>query len=242
MNLTVAIPTLNEESDLLRTLNSLEFANEILIVDSGSTDNTVKIAKDHGCKVINHPFKSFADTRNFADSQAKNDWILSIDADVVVPPQLAKEISLLSNNPAVYKIGRINIIWGKPILHTDWGSSDDCHIRLYHKKLGTWDSEVHEQFVSTTPPKTLKNNLLHYNYETIEEFVTKLNSYSDIESKKRIMIDEKFSLLKMFYQAKYDFLKRFFYKLGFLDGYRGLFLSYLQGIYYLTVGIKQKTK
>lgn len=241
MKITVVIPTLNEEKDLPRTLKSLGFADEILVVDSGSTDKTIQIAKDFGAKVIQHPFQNFADTRNFADRSAKNDWILSIDADVVVPKELVNEMLALPDTPKAYKIGRINMIWGKPILHTDWGPKDDNHIRLYHKSLGSWTSQVHETFISKTPPRELKNYLIHYNYETISEFITKLNSYSDIAAKKTPK-SNKFWFFKIIYNAKYDFFKRYFYKLGFLDGYHGFFLSYLQGIYYLSVGIKQKTQ
>ncbi len=232
MKLTVVIPTLNEEKDLPRTLKSLKFADEILVVDSGSVDRTVQIAKDFGAKVINHPFQNFADTRNFADKGAKNDWILSIDADVVVPKKLIEEIHALPDSPSAYKIGRVNMIWNKPIMHTDWGPKDDNHIRLYHKSLGSWTSEIHETFVSKSPPRQLKNYLTHYNYETISEFINKLNSYSDIAAKKKPE-SSKFW---------FDFLKRYFYKLGFLDGYHGFFLSYLQAIYYLSLGIKQKTQ
>ncbi len=242
MLITVVIPTLNEEKDLPRTLESLSFANEVLIIDSGSTDKTLEIAKKNNCVVIHHAFKDFAQTRNFGDQHARNDWILSIDADVVVPQKLINEIKSLKEESAVYKVGRINKIWGKSILYADWAPLDDCHIRLYHRSLGSWSSRVHEQFVSSQKPKVLKNYLVHYNYETITEFITKLNSYSDIVSSKTPKQTNQFWFLKMIYQAKYDFLKRYFYKLGFFDGYHGLFLSYLQALYYLSVGIKKRTQ
>lgn len=242
MQISVVIPTLNEEKDLPRTLSSLKFAKEILVIDSGSTDNTVQIAEDFGCKVVFHPFSNFADTRNFGDKNASCDFILSIDADVTVPQSLVNEIISLPQTPSSYKIGRINIIWGKPILHTDWGPADDNHIRLYHRSLGSWSFDVHETFVSKSPSKQLKNFLTHYNYETVSEFIGKINSYSEIQARKLIDSGEKKSFFKMIYQSKYDFFKRYLYKLGFLDGYRGLFLSYLQAVYYLSVGIKQKTK
>lgn len=241
MKLTVVIPTLNEEKDLPRTLKSLQFADEVLIVDSGSTDDTLKITKKHGCAIIHHDFQNFADTRNFADSHARNDWILSIDADVVVPKELEAEIESLPDIPSVYKIGRINIIWGKEILHTDWGPKDDNHIRLYHRSLGNWQSAVHEQFITKSNPKQLKSYLLHYNYATVSEFIHKLNLYSDIEAKKRRLKGEKFSLLKLFLEPSKDFLKRYLYKLGFLDGFHGFFLSLLQAIYYLAVNVKLRT-
>ena len=238
MKLTAVIPTLNEETDLPRTLKSLKFANEILVIDSGSTDQTVTIAKKFGCKVLHHQFKNFADTRNFADKNATNNWILSLEADVVVTNELAQEISHLSETPSIYKIGRINIIWDKPILHTDWGPKDDNHVRLYHRSLGSWHNQVHEQFIARINPKQLKNYLWHYNYQTVSEFIHKINSYSDLEVKKRKQRGQKFSYFQLFWEPATDFLKRFFYKLGFLDGLHGFFLSCLQAIYYLVVNIK----
>lgn len=239
--LTVVIPTLNEETDLPRTLKSLNFATEVLVIDSGSTDRTVNIATKAGANVLHHQFKNFADTRNFADKNAKNDWILSLEADVVVPSSLAEEISTLKDNPAVYKIGRINYIWDKPILHTDWGPKDDSHIRLYHRSLGHWGGEVHEQFETKSQPKQLKNYLLHYNYATVSEFISKINSYSEIEAQKRRTQGERFSYFKFFFEPLKDFIKRYFYKLGFLDGLHGFFLSLLQAIYYLVVNIKLRS-
>lgn len=236
--LTVVVPTLNEEQDLPRTLKSLAFADEILIVDSGSTDKTLAIAKKFGCRSVHHDFKNFADTRNFADHHAHNDWILSLEADVVVTPDLANEIINLPEEPAVYRLGRINIIWGKEILHSDWGPKDDNHIRLYHRSLGSWSSAVHEQFIGKKEPKQLKSYLLHYNYASVTEFISKINSYSDLEAKKRKQNGQKFSYLNLLFEPVKDFLKRYLYKLGFLDGLHGFFLSLLQAIYYLVVNIK----
>ena len=238
MQLTVAVPALNEERDLPRTLNSLSFAAEVLVIDSGSTDSTIKIAKDFGATVISHPLVDYASQRNFADQVAKYDWVLSLEADVVVPEALASEIKVLKDDPAVYRLGRINVIWQKPILHTDWGPKDDNHIRFYHRTLGRWESIVHEQFVTTSNPKQLKNHLVHYNYETVSEFISKINSYSDFEAQKRKQKGQKFSYSRLFFEPVKDFLKRYFYKLGFLDGFHGFFLSLLQAIYYVVVNIK----
>lgn len=240
MRLTVVIPTLNEEEDLPRTLTSLTFADEILVIDSGSTDQTVAIARKAGARVIHHPFKNFSDTRNYGDAHAKNDYILSIDADVVVTKELAAEMSALSNEPAVYKIPRVNIIWGKPILHTDWGPKDDNHIRLYHRSLGKWGNLIHEQYQAKVAPLQLKNHLLHYNYNTVTEFIAKINSYSDLEVARRKKDQVKYSLARLISEPARDFTKRYFYKLGFLDGFHGLFLSLLQALYYLVVNIKLK--
>ena len=208
------------------------------MIDSGSTDKTIEIAKKFGAKVINHPFKSFSDTRNFGNDQAKGDWILSIEADVIVLARIgSKKFDWQSSqtNTTAYFIPRLNLIWGKPIRHTDWGPKDDCHIWLYKKGSGEWQSLVHEEYVKTkrTVGK-LKNYLVHKNYETISEFIEKINRYSDLAVKQHNSFPGWWFLR--------DFFKRYFYKLGFLDGYHGLFLSYLQSVYYLTLSVKNKTK
>ncbi len=237
MKLTVVIPTLNEQTDLPATLESAKFAEEILVVDSGSSDETVKIAKKFKAKVITHPFIDYASQRNFADKQAIGDWILSVDADVIIPIPLAQEItSVISqddSNLRAYYIGRQNEIWGSVVKHADWGPNDDCHIRLYRKGSGYWQSNVHEQFVTALPNSKLKNYLYHLNYRTISEFIDKADQYSSLSADQRPI---------SLWQAKYDFLKRYIYKLGFLDGLKGLFLCYLQSIYYLNLYIKQKSK
>lgn len=235
--LTVVIPTLNEEKDLYKTLSSVrDLADEILVIDSGSTDKTVEIAKNYGAKVIHHLFTSFSDTRNFGDEEAKGDWILSLEADVFVSPELGQEIRQVieENKHSAYFIPRLNLIWGKPIYHTDWGPKDDTHIWLYQKGSGEWQSLVHEEFVPKGSVGKLRNHLIHKNYETINEFIDKVDRYSNLAVKQKNSYPSWWFLR--------DFFKRYFYKLGFLDGYHGLFLSYLQSVYYLTLSVKNSAK
>ena len=237
MKLTVVIPTLNEEKDLPTTLSSIKnLADEIVIIDSGSTDNTTKIARNAGAQVIPRPFISFSDTRNFGDKNSKGDWILSIEADVFVTKELAKEIELASDddNYSAYHIGRENIIWGAPVLHADWGPKDDRHIWLYQKGAGEWQGQVHEEYISTGNVGFLKNHLIHRNYETVSEYINKIDRYSELALKQKQSFPSWWFIR--------DFLKRYFYKLGFLDGYRGIFLCYLQSIYYLTFTVKKETQ
>jgi glycosyltransferase involved in cell wall biosynthesis len=236
MKLTVVIPTLNEEKDLPNTIRSVkDIASEVVVIDSGSTDRTLEIAKGFDAKVVNHPFVSFSDTRNFGDQVANEGWILSIEADVTISPELAQEIlrAIESEIYSAYLIPRLNIIWGKPIHHTDWGTKDDTHIWLYKKGSGAWKSLIHEEFFTTKPVGKLKNYLVHKNYETISEFIEKINRYSDLA------VRQKNSFPGWWFLR--DFFKRYFYKLGFLDGYRGLFLSYLQAVYYFTLTVKNHT-
>lgn len=238
MQVSAVIPVKNEATDLPRLIKSLAFADEVIIVDTGSTDNSIEIALEHGAKVIREDFIDFSQIRNYGSQLAKNDWILALDADNEVPPALAHQIIALPDTPAAYKIGRINYIWGKPILHADWGPADDCHIRLYHRSNGQWSSQIHEQFQTTLPVKTLSAPLNHYNYTTISEFIDKLNRYSDLEARRRHTQKQTASLLRLFGEPLYDFGKRYFYKLGFLEGLHGFYLCILQAIYYLTVNIK----
>ena len=236
MKLTIVIPTLNEEKDIYKTLSSIkDLADEILVIDSGSTDKTIDIAKQYGARVENHPFVSFSETRNFGDQEAKGEWVLSIEADVFISPKLAIEIraALDSEQYSAYFIPRLNLIWGKPIRHTDWGPKDDTHIWLYKKGSGVWKSLVHEEFHTNKPVGKIKNFLVHNNYENISEFIEKLNRYSNLADKQK-------NKYPWWWFAR-DFFKRYFYKLGFLDGYHGLFLSYLQAVYYITLSVKNKS-
>jgi (heptosyl)LPS beta-1,4-glucosyltransferase len=235
--LSVIIPTLNEEQDLPECLASLnDLKAEVIVVDSGSADKTTAIAKEFGAKVVHHLFSSYSDTRNFGDGLAQGEWIFSIEADVTVSPELVKEILIAINSDRfdAYLIGRVNIIWGKRILHTDWGPKDDCHIWLYRRGVGEWRSLVHEEYVTQKRIGRLNNYLIHKNYETVSEFIDKINKYSDLALKQKNFYPNWWFLR--------DFFKRYFFKLGFLDGFRGLFLSYLQSVYYLTLSVKRYSK
>jgi len=237
MKLSVIIPTLNEEKDLPDCLSSLKgLAKEIIVVDSGSTDKTTAIARKFGAKVVQHPFISYSDTRNFGDSVAMGDWTLSLEADITVSPELSAEIleAIRSDRFDAYFLSRLNIIWGAPVLHTDWGPKDDTHIWLYRRGVGEWKSLVHEEFVTDKNVGRLKNFLIHKNYETVSEFIEKINKYSDLAVRQKNYFPNWWFLR--------DFFKRYFYKLGFLDGFRGLFLSYLQAVYYLTLMVKRYLK
>lgn len=236
--LSVVIPTLNEEKDLPDTLKSLEPLNaEIIVIDSGSKDKTKEISMSYGAKFVYHLFQGFDSQRNYADTITSGEWILSIEADVVISPDLAREISeaIKNNKVNAYFIPRKNIIWGKIINHTNWGPKDDCHIWLYRRNSGRWQGKVHEEYIPKNGPVgTLNNYLVHKNYETVSEFIDKIDKYSEFS----VANHNSTSLI----EPVVEFFRRYFYKLGFLDGYRGLFLSYLQSIYYMSLFVKINTK
>ena len=221
--LTVTIITLNEEKDLPRCLESIKkLADEIVVVDSGSTDHTVDIARKYTAKVFKRKFDNYANQKNFAAQKASGVWILSLDADEEVESQLASEIASCINNKTLkycaYSIPRKNIIFGK------------------------WRGDVHEEVEVDGYVGKMNGAKIHHQYRTLKEFFAMMNRYSEFESEEIIRKGGNFSLFKMICIPKYNFLVRYFYRLGFLDGWRGFMLSYLMAIYHLIVWVKVWTK
>lgn len=239
--LTVTIITLNEEKDLPRALRSVKsLADEVIVVDSGSTDKTVEIAKKFGAKVYFRKFDNYSNQKNYAAQKATGDWILSLDADEEITPKLAKEIRKVigENRFVAYSMPRKNIILGKFIRYTRWQPELDRHIWLWRRDRGRWVGEVHEEVVVDGEVGRLRNAKIHYQYETIAQFLEMMNRYSQFEAEERVKKGIKFSYFRLFFDPVYNFLVRFFYRLGFLDGWRGFVLSYLMAIYHLEVWIK----
>jgi len=250
MKISTTIITLNEEKHIKRCINSVKpFSDEIVVVDSGSSDETVKIAKRAGTKVFTHTFKNFADQKNYAASKTKHTWIFSIDADEEVTKELQEEILQLneSDTIAAFSIPRRNYILGEFIKYTRWQPELDRHIWLFNKNKARWDGDIHEEIVVEGTVGKLKAPKNHYQYETVREFVEMMNSYSEIESKQKHDLGIRFRYVHLLVQPVYNFSVRYIYRLGFLDGWRGFVLSYLMGIYHFQVWAKlwslyEKTK
>ena len=245
--LSVTIITLNEEKDLARCLESVGgFADEIVVVDSGSKDKTVEIAKKFGAKVFVRKFDAYANQKNFALGKTSGDWTFSIDADEEVSPELAEEIkgAVRSDRFVAYTIPRQNIIFGKFIKHTRWDPELDRHVWLWKKGSGRWVGDVHEEVLVDGPVGALKNVKVHHQYETVSEFFDMIDRYSELEATEKTKKGTKFDLLRLFLDPFYNFCVRFFYRKGFLDGWRGFVLSYLMAVYHFNVWIKiwQKQK
>lgn len=239
MKISAVIITLNEEKNIARCLASIsDWVDEIILVDSGSFDKTVEIAKNYGAKIYGRRFDNYANQKDFANGRATNDWILSLDADEEITRELAKEVQKELENPKYdgYLIPRRNIIFGKEIKHTRW--SPDKHIWLFNKQKGKWVGDVHEEVRVRGEVGELKNAKVHYSHPTVSEFFRMLNSYTDLEAEKKIKNKESFSLFKVFLDSLKSFIGRYFYKFGFLDGWRGFVLSYLMAIYRMTTWIK----
>lgn len=220
----------------LRSL--MKWAWEIVLVDSGSKDKTLEIARKYGCKIYQRRFDDFASQKNFALSKTSGEWVLSIDADERIPEELAEEISLAiqSEKYQGYLIPRRNFILGGEIKHSRW--SPDKHVWLWKKGYGRWVGEVHEEVVVDGNVTELKSAKLHYQDKTVKEFIRTNNHYSTLLSQKMYDSGIRFSFLRMVKATAFEFIVRFFYKLGFLDGWRGVVLAVLMAYYQLQVWLK----
>lgn len=243
--ISVVMITLNEEKDLPSALKSVKkLADEIVVVDSGSTDKTVEIAKKFGAKVYEREFDNYANQKNFALSKAKGDWVLALDADEEISPELSQEIRARIKNDKDYYIAysmpRKNIILGKFIRYSRWQPEFERHsIWLFQKDKGRFVGDVHEKVVLERGEiGRLENSKIHYQYETVAQFMGMMNRYSELEAGQKVKEGNKFSLFRLFFDPLYNFLVRYFYRLGFLDCWRGFVLSYLMAIYYLEVWVK----
>ncbi len=182
LTLTVVIIALNEEVNLARTLASVAWADEIVVLDSGSTDRTREVAESFHARFFVEPWKGFAAHKNSALGKATGDWILSLDADEEVEPALAEEIrGVLSANPSVagFWIPRKNFFLGRWIKHG--GFYPDSKLRLFRRGVGQFEDRlVHEDLRLDGTTASLKNNLLHHAYPTLDSYISHMNRYSSL--------------------------------------------------------------
>lgn len=233
-SVTAVVLTHNSAKYLDKTFKSLSFVDKVVLIDGGSTDETLSVAKKHKAVVVTHPFESFAAQRNFGISQTqKYDWVLMVDADEEVSGELSRE--LLSFAKDIYLDGvmvpRKNYIFGKWIEHTDW--YPDLRLVFFRPKLVEYHSDVHETAHFTRGNgnlATAEADLIHHNYDTVEEFVTKnLVRYPREYAKVLRTQGVIFSPALMISKSVGEFMRRFFLCEGYKDGMYGLLLSLLMG-------------
>lgn len=239
-NLSAVIITKNEEKNIIRCIKSISFADEIIVFDSESTDKTVKIAKELGAKVIIHPWTgNYSEQRNLADKYASNEWILQIDADEVVSDELKEELINFLASEQTYEVGAIprkEFFINKWIEYGGW--YPQYKIRLYKKGSGYWTGRVHENYKTNKKVFYFKNPILHYSYLTIEIFLDKFNKYSSYDAQEAVVKNEKFSMIKLFFQPIERFIGRYFFKKGYKDGFHGFICAFVIALNYFLRQIK----
>jgi glycosyltransferase involved in cell wall biosynthesis len=234
LSLSVVIITLNEEANLARTLSSVAWADEIVVLDSGSTDRTREVAESFHAKFFVEPWKGFAAQKNSALQKTTGDWILSLDADEEVEPALAEEIrTVLIANPSVagFRIPRKNFFLGRWIKHG--GFYPDPKLRLFRRGAGTFEERlVHEDLQLDGVTAYLKNSLLHHAYPTLESYIEHMNRYSSLGAQMAVAKRPRgFSLIDIVARPKLTFLYNYVLRLGFLDGREGLLLHAYHATY-----------
>jgi glycosyltransferase involved in cell wall biosynthesis len=238
VSLSVAIIACNEESKLRRTLESVRsIASEIVLVDSGSTDRTVEIARELGAKVFPEAWKGYAAQKNSAIQKCTGDWILSLDADESTSEELANEISELlrrSNDPELpngYYIPRKNFFLHQWIKHG--GFWPDPKLRLFRRGTGQFEERpVHESMKVAGAKGRLRGALLHDAYPTLAGYIAQMNSYSSLGAEMVVAKRQAgFSLADIVVRPAATFLYNYFFRLGFLDGRKGLLLHLYHAVY-----------
>ncbi|MBE7412577.1 MAG: glycosyltransferase family 2 protein [Leptospiraceae bacterium] len=234
MPISACIITLNEEDILESCLKSLDFVDEIIIVDSHSTDRTLEIAKKYKAKTFLRKFDNYVNQKNYCLKKASHDWVLALDADEVVSQKLKQEILLLKENifskyDAFY-LPRLSFYLGQWIYHGGW--YPNYQIRLFKKSISKFEGQlVHEKVITTGKLSYLKNSLLHYSYKNISDHLKFIDKYSDLTAKERFREGKSCSVVLAVGKAFWKFVWMYFFRLGFLDGKAGLIISIL-GSYY----------
>ncbi len=238
MGLSVAIVAMNEEAAIGQTLESVRWADEIVLVDSGSTDRTCDIAREFGAKVLQKEWPGFSLQKSFAFENCTQEWILSLDADEVVSPELAEEIRAAIGNPDAasgYWIPRKNLFMGKWIRFG--GFYPDPKLRLFRRGRGFMTGTEPHPRIDLNPEfdqrtGCLKNQMVHDAYPTLSSYMAHMNSYSLAGAKAAVANGYRgFSILDIVLRPMATFIYNYFFRLGFLDGREGLLLHLYHAVY-----------
>jgi hypothetical protein len=237
--ISAVIITGNEENNIKDCLKSVQWADEIIVVDSESTDNTVEIAKEFTDKVYTQKWLGYANQKSYAISLVRNEWILSLDADERVTPDLSNEIlnyDLENTNYSAFKMKRENYFIGKKIDHCGWGN--DYQLRLFRRsKTKLNERLVHEGFIVDGEVSKLKNSIIHYSYTNLKDGLYKINIYSSLEAQEKHN-RKKVTTLRIVLYPVLAFVQHYFIRKGIKDGKHGLMVSLMHAITKLQVQMK----
>lgn len=227
MKISAIIPTLNEEIHIEDSIKSVDFADEIIVIDSYSTDRTIEIAKKYPVKIVQRVFDNFSSQKNFAIDLAKNDWIYILDADERVTPDLKSEILNIDEKTTKYVGFYVNRKFYLGDIHIKYtGCQRDKVIRLFRKSKCKYNGlKVHETIVANGPLGFFKHKLDHFSYRDFDHYMTKQRLYAKIQAQQLHENGQKVTLFHLFLKPVISFIIHFVIRLGFLDGKSGFLIS-----------------
>lgn len=240
---SAVIITYNEEANIRRTLQQLHWCDEIVIVDSYSTDNTVSICREFDCTIYFKEFDGYGDQKRFAVSKASHNWVLCIDADEVLSPQLVREIISISPAEAQLHAGfsfRMNLVFlGKEFRHGK--ESGRYFTRLINKQLGGFTNDkVHEAIRVNGPVKKLNHIILHYSYTSLHQCLEKNNRYSTYSAEMAFSKGKDKPMLVILLGLPFNFIKYYFIERNMLNGVKGFYWSVFSSYYHFSKHVKLK--
>jgi glycosyltransferase involved in cell wall biosynthesis len=229
------IITKNAEKHIKACVESVKWADEIIVVDAFSDDATVEIAKELGCKTVQHKFEGFGAQRNFALQQCSYEWVICLDSDERISARLKSEMEKeLQNSPqgVVFAAPRKSMFINRWIMHSGW-YPDYRHPVLFNKNRIKYKNQlVHEDIDYKGKINYFKGDILHYPYDSVKQFVAKSDYYTDLRAKEMFEKGKKFGVLNLIFNPCAMFLKMYVFKRGFLDGLTGFVLALLYSCFY----------
>ena len=233
MKISATIITFNEQGKIARAIESLRCCDEVVVVDSGSSDPTVETAAKLGARVVESPWRGYAEQKNYATGQASYDWILSIDADEALSEALEGEIwHIKKNGPQfdAYTMPRMAQYLGRWIMHSGW--YPDRKVRLYDRRKARWVGDfVHESVDVDGSIGHLQCNLLHYTFDSLSEHLKSTDRYTTLAAQELVARRQKIDWVDLALDPCWTFLRTYFVRAGFLDGVEGLTIAFMASFY-----------
>jgi glycosyltransferase involved in cell wall biosynthesis len=230
--ITATIITYNEQDHIAQAIASLSCCDEVLVVDSGSTDRTLEIAAEHGARVLSRNWEGYSSQKNFAAKEARHDWILSVDADEQLSAELSGEILKWKQSPAgaAGSMPRRSNYFGRWIRHSGW--YPDRKIRLYDRRCARWRGDfVHEALEVDGTVTPLSGDLLHFPYRNWKDHMNRIDRYTRLAADAARSSGTKGRFLKLLIAPPLSFFKAFVLRGGFIDGWRGALIAYAAARY-----------
>ncbi len=225
-NISVVIITYNEEKNIKDCLESVKWADEIIVIDAYSQDRTVEICKGYTDKIFKRPWSGYGEQKNYGLSMVKNEWALFLDADERISDTLITEIANISNGEPCdgYYIPRKSFYLNRQIKHGDW--NPDLKLRLVRAQNAKWDEAlVHERLILSGNIGCLRNPIYHYTYKDIKHHLKKANRYSGLFAESAFKKGKKVGMHRLFLEPPARFVSVYFFRKGFMDGFAGFVIA-----------------